>query len=74
LAKVSGARADDYTATYPGVVSRMKTSRTYPMTFMRMNPDRSRQRNRDESHRPRKMTDGESSAGYAGMCRALTEM
>jgi hypothetical protein len=58
LARISGARAEDYTATYPAVVSRMKTHPRYPIAFMRLNPDPSMRQHRSERQRPRGMTDG----------------
>jgi len=43
LAKISGARKNDYIAVYQDIVSRMKRQPRYPMRFMQMNPDRSMQ-------------------------------
>ncbi|KAH6882006.1 hypothetical protein BKA58DRAFT_11699 [Alternaria rosae] len=61
LAKISGARRDDYLATYHSIVSRMKKQPEYPMRFMQMNPDQSSQpaRWRSKMERPREMTDAE---------------
>jgi hypothetical protein len=63
LAKISGARRDDYLATYQSIVSRMKKQPRYPMRFMQMNPDQSMQQARrgTETERQRDMSDGESS-------------
>ena len=63
LAKVAGARAGDYTATYPDVVLRMKTHPQYPTVFMRMNPDRLMGQHGGRQ-RPRDMTDGRCSVVY----------
>jgi hypothetical protein len=41
LAKVSGAKKEDYIATYQEIVSRMKRQPRYPLRFMQMNPDQS---------------------------------
>jgi hypothetical protein len=64
LAKISGARKEDYIATYPEIVSRMKRQPRYPMRFMQMNPDQSvryQQGSRGvQSEGIRGMTDGES--------------
>jgi hypothetical protein len=61
LAKISGPRKDDYVATYQAIVSRMKRQPRYPMRFMQMNPDRSRQqgqgRREAEWEGVREMTD-----------------
>jgi hypothetical protein len=68
LAKVSGARAEDYTATYPEVVSRMKTHPRYPTVFMGMNPDRSMSQRLGEKHGPRDITDGRDRVSYPKAC------
>lgn len=39
LAEITGAHKDDYTATYPDVVARMKKQPLYPVRFMQLNPD-----------------------------------
>ncbi|KAL5114004.1 hypothetical protein ACEQ8H_008109 [Pleosporales sp. CAS-2024a] len=54
LARVAGRRQDDYVASYPGVVSRMKRQPRYPRRFMQMNPDASRH----QGQGAREMTDG----------------
>ncbi|KAI4624445.1 hypothetical protein J4E83_004119 [Alternaria metachromatica] len=61
LAKISGARRDDYLANYQSIVSRMKKQPKYPMRFMQMNPDKSAQPSRrsTETERPSQMTDAE---------------
>ncbi|KAF1938432.1 hypothetical protein EJ02DRAFT_354584 [Clathrospora elynae] len=61
LAKVAGARKDDYIAMYQGLVSRMKKQPRYPIRFMQINPDQSMQQARrgGEVPRPREMTDSE---------------
>jgi hypothetical protein len=64
LAKISGARKEDYIATYREIVSRMKRQPRYPIRFMQMNPDNSMQQQQGnrglESEGTREMTDRES--------------
>jgi hypothetical protein len=70
LARISGVRAEDYTATYPTVVSRIKTHPQYPIAFMRLNPDPSMRQHRGERQRPRDMTDGGDSFVSSKSCRS----
>jgi hypothetical protein len=69
LAKISGQRKEDYTATYQDIVSRMKRQSRYPVRFMQMSPDqpmRHQQVSRGiEREGPREMTDRESSSELA---------
>lgn len=44
LAKVSGASKEEYVTRYPDIVGRMKCQPMYPVVFMGMNPDKSRQK------------------------------
>lgn len=40
LARISGARMDDYVTRYPAIMSRFKKQPRYPVRFMQLNPDR----------------------------------
>jgi hypothetical protein len=74
LARISSARVEDYTATYPAVVSRMKTHPQYPIAFMRLNPDPSMRRHGSERQRPRDMTDGGGSFVSSQTMPKLTQV
>lgn len=71
LAKVSGARREEYVVNYEGVVGRMKKQARYPVVFMGMNPDREQAMrgggkyggsNESDGVREREMTDREFNA------------
>jgi hypothetical protein len=43
LAKISGAKKEEYVTRYQDIVGRMKCQPWYPVVFMGMNPDKARQ-------------------------------
>lgn len=57
LAKISGARQEDYLRLYPEIVSRMKRQPRYPMRFMQIDPARVHHRADQQGYG--EMTDGE---------------